>query len=120
VGVGALVEARRTRRWVQTFPGEETRTDEILPAFLGGGLLNPIKRTLGTTAQVSFQGVAAALRADADVLRDGLPGERDGLDLRREAIWEAADEGQAALNAEKARVREALNPRNVHRAGWEE
>ena len=83
-------------------------------------MLAPVKGTLGTTARVPFQAVAAALRADADVLRDGLPGEQDGLDLRRTAIWESTDEGQRALNAEKARVREAIQPRNVHRAGWED
>jgi hypothetical protein len=114
------VEARRTRRWAQKFPGEEANTDELLLAQLAGGLLQPVRRTLGTIAQVSFQNVADALRADADALRAGLPKGEDGLDLRRQAIWESTDEGQSALNAEKARLREAVQPRNVQRAGWEE
>jgi hypothetical protein len=52
--------------------------------------------------------------------RCGLPGEdHDGLNLRREAIWENTDEGQRALNDEKQRIREGMKPQNVTRAGWE-
>ena len=40
---------------------------------------------------------------------------RDGLDLRREAIWESTDEGQRALNDEKQRMREGMRLQNVRR-----
>ena len=97
-----LVEARRTRRWAQLFPEEAANSDDLM------------------TVQVPFQALAEALRADADVLRDELPREdHDGLDLRREAIWESTDEGQRALNDEKERIREGMRSQNVTRAGWE-
>ncbi len=115
-----LLEARRTRRWAQLFPEETANGDDLLTVHVAGGLLEPVKRTLGTNAQVPFQSFAAALRADADVLRDGLPRvDHDGLNLRREAIWENTDEGQRALNDEKHRIREGMKPQNVTRAGWE-
>jgi hypothetical protein len=105
------VEARRTRRWAQLFPEEAANSDDLMTVHLAGGLREPVKRTLGTTAQVPFQALAEALRADADVLRDELPREdHDGLDLRREAIWESTDEGQRALNDEKERIREGMRP----------
>jgi hypothetical protein len=63
--------------------------------------------------------MAAALAADADVLRDGLPGHENGeLDPRKDALWEATPEGNAALNRERGRLREAAEQRNHRAPGW--
>ena len=78
-----------------------------------------MRATLGTTAQVAFPSVAAALTADADALRDGIPGREDGeLDPRADALWEATPEGNAALNRERGRLREAALARNHRAPGW--
>jgi hypothetical protein len=116
-----LVEARRTRRWARLFPEEAANRDEIITAHVAGGLLQPVKRTLGTSAQVPFQALLDALHADADVLRDGLPGaDRDGLDIRRDAVWMNTAEGQQAMTDEKKRILEELRKQNATHTGWEE
>jgi hypothetical protein len=114
-----LVESRRTLRWARYFPSEEASVDNILPTLLAGGLMQPVRQTLGTLAQIAFASMAAALTADADALRDGIPGREDGeLDVRREAVWERTEEGTAALNAERGRLREAALTRNHRAPGW--
>lgn len=116
-----LVESRHTLRWARHFPGEEATRDNILPPMLAGGLQGPVRRTLGTLAQIAFANVAAALTADADALRDGIPGREDGeLDVREEAIWDKTPEGHAALERERLRIIAGLKPRNTRAAGWEE
>jgi hypothetical protein len=64
-------------------------------------------------------GVVFKRQADADALRDGIPGREVGvLDVRREAVWERTEEGTAALNAERGRLREAALSRNHRQPGW--
>jgi hypothetical protein len=114
-----LVESRRTLRWANHFPGEEATSDNILPTMLAGGLQGPVRRTLGTLAQIAFASMAAALAADADALRDGIRGREDReLDPREDALWEATPEGNAALNRERGRLREAALARNHRQPGW--
>lgn len=115
-----LVDARHTQRWARYYPAEEASRDTILTPMLAGGLLEPVRRTLGSTSQLAFVNVAAALAADAGALRDGIP-ERDSSepDIRRDAVWESTPEGASALNREKEKIIESLQPRNVHRAAWE-
>lgn len=115
-----LLEARRTQRWAEYYPDGQATTDTIRPPMLAGGLLNPVRRTLGITTQLAFDAILAALEADANTLRDRIrnPDKDGGLDIRDDAIWEQTPEGSEALNREKQRIREGLAPKAVRGAAW--
>jgi uncharacterized membrane protein YqiK len=63
-----LLTAREALAWVAAFP-EQAQSFGFEHA-LALGLLEPVKSTLATTAQIDYRRVVAALEADADTLRD--------------------------------------------------
>jgi hypothetical protein len=118
-----LLETRRTRRWAMVFPEAGATQDDLLSVNVAGGLLAPVKRTLGTSSQVPFHSLTEALRVDAEVLRDygTKDASREGLDVRRDAIWMDSPEGQETLREEKQRQREEFREQQMApQTGWEE
>jgi hypothetical protein len=113
-----LVEARSVRRWAEHYPAEEATSDDIQVSMLAGGLQNPVRQTLGTNALIPFSAVVGALQADADTLLAGIPGRDDGEPDIRDALWLQTDEGIAAQNRERERLREAAEQRNHRQSGW--
>ena len=65
---GELIEARETFAWAATYPDSPDQYG--FPSALALGLLEPVQRTLETTARIEFGRVVAALEADADALAD--------------------------------------------------
>ena len=77
-----LLEARELLRWVASFP--EQAEGFGFPPALALGLHEPVRETLGSTAQVEFHRVVAALEADAAAIAEQLgPTVKERLGLAR-------------------------------------
>jgi hypothetical protein len=116
-----LIDARATRLWVRRYPGDDALSDTLYVSMVCGGLLVPMRETLGDGQQRSVATVLSALKRDAAVLAThGFTADQgdDEPNVREQAVWEQTDEGRKAINAENQRILDAHQPRNRHRAGW--
>jgi hypothetical protein len=107
-----LAAARELELWVAVFPDEAaTRMPDNRP--LCGALRQPLQRA-GIDTRVEADRILAALRDDITwVAQMTTPEQRalltgpDAPDLTGQAIWEATDEGRAAVRNHKAKLRES-------------
>ena len=105
-----LLVARDNLRWVASFPEQAEAFG--FPFALALGLRQPVKEALGTTAQVEFRRVVAALEADAAALAEQLGPtvkERLGLAPRPtpedRAMWWDDEDAVACRKEEVERAR---------------
>ena len=108
-------------RWAQEYPAAEANPASLRLSLIRGGRI--LKAVPEITNPLAAQLVLLILRRDAGWLDNLLADQQQNDEepnIRSEAVWESSVEGNAALNAEKRRIREGLAPRNVSRAGWDE
>jgi len=126
--IGAVEAARdeavatvEVERWAQEFPGAEADAASLRLSLVRGGRI--LKAVPEITSPLAAQQLLEILRRDAGWLNNLLADQQqkndEGPNIRETAVWEASEEGNAALNREKQRIRESLAPRNVARAGWD-
>jgi hypothetical protein len=86
-----LLDVAHALRWVELFPSENAVASIGVEAHLCAGLLEPVRRLIGTTAQLPVEQILQAFTEDARVLTD-----RRSPEARRElGTWTPTPEIEA-------------------------